>query len=267
MACLEEDTGARIWNLVSPERTDGFPKKTHMTHQRWGLCSSPTVDDDRVYVVTNGDDVLCLDVNGLSDGNDGAFQEEAEFMAGEGNDPLELQAADADIIWRYDIPRELNVAPHDVGSCSVLVLGDVVYTSTSNGIGRYRADAASDAVNPDAPAFIALDRHTGKLLGVDDTNISRNLFHAQWASPSHGQVDGRELLFLGGSDGFCYAFETLDSRGGASISVDAMRPIWKFDCNPSRFKQTPEGMPIEYAWGDLRSYKRREKLIREVSTE
>ncbi len=265
LACLDEATGERLWNLVSPERTEGFPMKTFVDEQRWGICSSPTIVGHRVYVISNGDDVLCLDLKGLSNGNDGPFQEEAVYMAGEGAAPITLSSTDADIIWRYDMPRELSVAPHDVGSCSVLVLGDVLYTSTSNGIGRYRADSVSDAVNPDAPAFIALNRHTGKLLAVDDTPISRDLFHAQWASPTHGRVNGKELVFLGGSDGFCYAFEVLDYRDGVPVSVRAMSPVWKFDCNPPHYKRRSDGMPIDYAWGDLRAYKRREKLVRDVT--
>ncbi len=216
LACLDETTGERIWNLVSPERTQGLPRQTFMEEQRWGICSSPTVDGDRVYIVTNGDDVLCLDVKGLRDGNDGPFEDEAQYMAGQGKTAIALQGTDADILWRYDIPGELGVAPHDLGSCSVLIHGDTVYTSTSNGIGRYdNPDAPSDAVNPDAPAFIALDKHTGALLAVDNTAISQDLFHAQWASPSMGRVENRDLILVGGSDGFCYAFEPIDEKKGA----------------------------------------------------
>ena len=151
--CLDETTGKRLWQLVVPERD--FPKGIYMTQQKWGICSSPTVDGDRVYVVTNGDDVLCLDAQGLANGNDGPFKDEAQFMSWPEEPPVELLPTDADILWRFDIPGELSVAPHDVASCSVLIHGDVLYTSTSNGVGIAHHEGA---VNPDAPSFIALDK-------------------------------------------------------------------------------------------------------------
>lgn len=40
LACLDEETGERIWNLVSPERTQGLPAGAFMRDQRWGICSS-----------------------------------------------------------------------------------------------------------------------------------------------------------------------------------------------------------------------------------
>ncbi len=263
LLCLDEATGERLWALACPERNWDLPPDTFMREQWCGICSSPTVDGDRVYVITNSDDLLCLDVNGLRDGNDGTFQDEAQYMVGPDNTPIVLQDTDADILWRYDIPKELNVAPHDVGSCSVLVHGDVVYTSTSNGIGMFeKIDDPINAVNPNAPAFIAVDKYTGALLAVDDTEISQNLFHAQWASPSVGQVGDRDLIFLGGSDGFCYAFEAFN---GESNITGKLRTVWKFDCNPPHYKQMPDGTPIEYGWGDYRDYERRAELNKSIA--
>ena len=263
LLCLDEATGERLWALACPERSWDLPSDTFMQEQWCGICSSPTVDGDRVYVVTNSDDLLCLDVNGLRDGNDGPFRDEAQYMVGPDNPPITLQDTDADILWRYDIPKELNVAPHDVGSCSVLVHGDVVYTSTSNGIGIFeKIDDPVNAVNPDAPAFIAVDKYTGALLAVDDTTISQHLFHAQWASPSVGRVSDRDLIFLGGSDGFCYAFEVVNRENN---TTGKLRTIWKFDCNPSHYKQMPDGTPIEYGWGDYRDYERRAELNKSIA--
>lgn len=262
VVCLDEATGETLWRLVSPERKEGFPfpRKTHMIQQHWGICSSPTVDGDRVYVVTNGADLLCLDVKGLKNGNDGPFQDEAAFMADEGEPTVELLPTDADILWRCDIPGELNVAPHDVGSCSVLIHGDVVYTSTSNGIGR---GSPVYAVNQAAPAFIALDKYTGAVLAVDDAKISERLFHAQWASPSAAEVGNKTQILLGGGDGVCYAFETLDYRGGKKSSgqpLTELKTVWQFDCNPPHYKKR-NGQRIYYFQGDERVYKtyRREK--------
>lgn len=263
LLCLDGATGERLWALACPERRWDLPPDTFMREQWCGICSSPTVDGDRVYVITNSDDLLCLDVNGLRDGNDGPFQDEAQYMVGPDMPPIVLQNTDADILWRYDIPKELNVAPHDVGSCSVLVHGDVVYTSTSNGIGMFeKIDDPVNAVCPDAPAFIAVNKYTGTLLAVDDTEISQRLFHAQWASPSAGRVGNRELIFLGGSDGYCYAFEALNGEGN---TTGKLRTVWQFDCNPEAYKRMPNGTLIEYAWGDYRDYERRAELNKNIA--
>lgn len=260
VVCLDEVSGRMLWQLVAPVRLDGFPPRTHMVQQRWGICSSPTADGDRVYVVSNGGDVLCLDVNGLTDGNDGPFQEEAQFMAGLSRPSVELKGTDGDILWRYDIPRELSVAPHDVASCSVLIHGDVLYTSTSNGIGT---GSPVYALNPAAPAFIALDKHTGQLLAVESEGISERLFHAQWSSPSLGRASGQGLILLGGADGVCYAFYPLvmqpdfsgDGTAGTSRRLTA---AWRYDCNPPHYKRR-NGKTIYYYQGDVRVYRNKRR--------
>ena len=81
--CLDEETGKLLWQLAIPKRPDSrLPEKTHFTHQHLGVCSSPTVDGDRVYVVTSAADIVCLDVNGQANGNDGPFLDEASYMVG-----------------------------------------------------------------------------------------------------------------------------------------------------------------------------------------
>jgi outer membrane protein assembly factor BamB len=265
LACLEESSGEVLWTLVSPERTRGFPPNTHMIHQRWGICSSPAVKDNRVYVITNGDDVLCLDVLGLADGNDGPFREEARYMSGEEAPTILLKNSDADIVWRYDIPRALSVAPHDVASCSPLIHENVLYASTSNGIGK---NSPVYALKRDAPAFIALDARTGTLLATEGEGISQRLFHAQWSSPSKGKVNGKTLVFLGGGDGVCYAFEALKPIPApkaipkgvyhAPNAPGALKLVWRYDCNPIHYRFR-NGKPVYFYQGDVRVYRNKQK--------
>ncbi len=251
LLCLDTQTGARLWHLVSPVRTEGFPPHTHMIHQRWGIASSPAVLGDRVYVVTNGDDLLCLDVNGLGNGNDGPFQDEAHFMAGEGRAPIVLSETDADIIWRYDIPRALDVAPHDTASSSPLLLDGLVYVTTSNGIGT---GSPVYALNREAPAFIAVDQTTGSFRGREQVGLSENLFHAQWGSATTMKVGEETLVLLGGNDGVCYAFEPLAPRGSETMVLR-----WRFDCNPPHYRRDTAGKRIYYYQGDERVYQRKRK--------
>lgn len=241
--CFDEQTGKLIWQLIVPQRTK-LPRPMHFGHQHLGICSSPTVDGDRVYLISCAGEVLCLDAKGQADGNDGPFQDEGRYMAGEDGEPVELCDRDGDIIWRYDPLLELGVCPHDAASCSPLVVGDFVYTSTSNGV-----DAAHESVlAPDAPSLIVLEKHTGRLVATDGEKIGHRLYHAQWSSPSSGEVGGQRLIFFGGGDGVCYAFEALRAVPAEPVTLSK---VWSYDCNPPHYKYR-DGQPIAYYDGDRR---------------
>src|SRR5690349_3495647 len=62
LACFDEKDGHFFWQLAVPKLTSG-------KHEDWeftGLCTSPAVDGDRVYAVTNRCEIVCLDAAGLS---------------------------------------------------------------------------------------------------------------------------------------------------------------------------------------------------------
>jgi outer membrane protein assembly factor BamB len=103
-------------------------------------------------------------------------------------------------------------------------------------------------VSPKAPALVALDKHTGRLLATEDEKISSRLFHCQWSSPSLGQVGGRTLIFFGGADGVCYAFEALTQVPEKPVHL---RKVWSYDCNPPSYRFR-DGKPIRYTDGDRR---------------
>jgi len=239
--CFEEATGKLLWQLVVPPRGN-VPKEWHFGYQKLGVCSSPTVEGDRVYVVTPGDEVLCLDVRGQANGNDGPFLDEGRYMVRPGDPPVELTPTDGDIIWRYDILDELKVIPHDVASCSIVVHGDFLYLSTSNGVNH----AHDRPMAPDAPAIIALNKRTGRLAAFENEGISKRMFHTQWSSPSLGKVGDKTLVFFGGTDGFCYAFEALDRMPAQPA---ALKKAWSYDCNPGEYRYR-DGKPINYLLGD-----------------
>jgi outer membrane protein assembly factor BamB len=241
--CRDEATGELLWQLVVPQRTK-LPPGSHFGHQHLGVCSSPTIEGDRAYVVSSAGDILCLDVDGLEDGNDGPFVDEGQYMVGPDQPPITLTETDADIIWRYDPIDELEVRPHDAASCSILLYGDTLYLSTSNGV-----DGPHEAVlSPSAPALIALDKQTGRLVAVEKAGISSRLYHAQWSSPSLGIVDGTPIVFVGGGDGVCYAFEALTAT---PEEVVPLQMVWSYDCNPPEYR-CPGGEPVGYYAGDKR---------------
>lgn len=241
--CFDEATGKPLWQLAVPPRKR-LPKDCHFPMQHLGTCSSPAVDGERLYVVTNTDEVLCLDVRGQANGNDGTFQDEGQFMAGPDRPGVSLRPSDGDIIWKYDVVTEAKVVPHDVASCAPLVHGDFLYLSTSNGV-----DTSHErALAPDAPAFIALEKNTGKLAAFENEGISRRMWHTQWGSPSLGRVGDKTLVFVGGTDGFCYAFEALSK---APAGPEPLKKAWSYDANPPEFRLR-DGKPIHYMSGDRR---------------
>jgi outer membrane protein assembly factor BamB len=197
-------------------------------------------------VVTNSCEILCLDVKGQADGNDGAFKDEATYIAGDKNPPVQLDKSDGDIIWKYDLLKDLGVCPHDVAACSVLVDGEILYCTSANGVNHEHAFC----LRPDAPSFIALDAKTGKLLATDTEDLGHRMWHCLWSPPTVGVVNGRKLVFFGGGDGICYAFEALTSVPAQPVHFTK---VWSYDCDPPNYRDPlGDGKPFNYYVGDKR---------------
>ena len=234
--CLDEKTGELIWQLNVPKLGTGKVSDWEFL----GICSSPAVEGDRVYLVTNRCEVICLDANGMADGNDGPYTDEGQYMAGPGNPPMEVTGKDADIIWVMNMIDECGVFPHNITSCSVMIVGDRIWTSTSNGVDYGHVATPS----PDAPSLIVLDKKTGALLGEEALGLSRRIFHSNWSSPAYLKTDETELAIFGGPDGFLYAFKPEPVMGEDGYGV--LEEAWRYDCNPPEYRML-DGKPIKYA--------------------
>ena len=223
LLCLEEKDGHLCWQLVIPKQSknpfDDWPQT--------GLVSPVTVEGDRVYLVSNRGEVLCLDLQGQANGNDGPYRDESRHMTRQGNPLLEVTATDADILWLFDMVAEVGIHTHDASHGSVLVHGPYLYVCSSNGVND--AHMQTPALN--APSLIVLDKATGRLVATDDEHIGPNIIHNTWSSPSLGVVNGRPLVFFCGGNAFCYAFEALrllrrpalPSYGGSGVSTAIRR--------------------------------------------
>jgi outer membrane protein assembly factor BamB len=235
LRCLNAEDGSLIWQLVVPRldvpramspNDDSALVSEDFDALDLGICSTPTVDGDRVYVVSNRCEVLCLDVAGQANGNDGPFKNEAIYSTD--GIMIPLRPGDGDILWRFDMLRDIPNFPHDAANCCILVHGDYLYVGTANGV------SFEKVVRPEAPALIVLDKHTGELVARDDTFIAPNLFHGQWSSPSLATVNGKDLVIYGGGDGRCYAFEALMDK---PTVPGYLNEIWSFDANPERYRK------------------------------
>ena len=201
MAFRESD-GKFLWQATSTKlaagRVNDWPEQ--------GICSSPAVVGDRLYYVSNRCELVCLDTEGFLDKeNDGPFSDE--------EDKAEI---DGDVIWKFDMIEELGVFPHNLATSSPLVVGDLVFICTSNGVDESHINIPV----PLAPSFIAVNRHTGELVWEDDSP-AENIVHGQWSSAAYGVVNGQPQVIFPGGDGYLYAFEP-----------ETGKKIWWFDCNP-----------------------------------
>ena len=204
MMCFDAKDGKFLWqhvlNKLESGQVNDWPKE--------GICATPTVENNRAYYVTNRCTVVCVDMNGFADGNQG-------FQGEKYNSPT-----DADIIWEFDMMKQAGVFPHNMSAGCPLIVGDILYTVTGNGVDEGHINIPA----PDAPSFIALDKNTGKLLWRSSLP-GKNIMHGQWSNPVYADIAGTRQVIFPGGDGVIYAFrpETGDL-------------IWKFDGNPKGTK-------------------------------
>jgi outer membrane protein assembly factor BamB len=200
MAFRESD-GKFLWQMVHDKLESGQVNDWPFQ----GICSSPTVDGDRLYYVSNRGEVVALDTEGFLDGeNDGLFTD--EVRAGE---------VDGDVVWSFDMIGQLDVFPHNMTSSSPAVYEDLVIVNTSNG-----RDEEGHLPSPHAPDLIALDKHTGELVWRASP-LGEQILHGQWSSPAVAEIDGVMQVVIGQGDGWVRGFE---------VTTGSM--LWEFDTNP-----------------------------------
>ena len=127
----------------------------------------------------------------------------------------------ADVVWRFDMLKELRVFPHNMSNCSMITADGMLFVCTSNGVDAGHLETPV----PRAPSFIAMDRVTGKVLW-EDNSPNDKILHAQWASPCYGVFDGQPQIIFPGGDGWVYSFAPRGDGTGKS------KLLWKFDANP-----------------------------------
>lgn len=236
LMCFDAATGAFLWQIARP-KIDSI-RFFDTAHSGW--TSTPAVDGDCVFAVSNRGEVMCLDLDGMADGNDGPFQHEERFLATKETPDWQCGPHDADIIWCFDMVEQLEVRQHDAANCSPLIHNGVVYVGTANGLGEEH----QKVFEPDAPTLIALDAQTGRLLATDGFNVAGDVVHGQWSSPTLGEVDGRPRVYYGAGNGVLYGFDSIE-RDQPSERVGTMKPVWQFNGQP----ETQTGPPSPFAPG------------------
>jgi|CXWL01.1.fsa_nt_gi outer membrane protein assembly factor BamB len=195
-------TGALSWQATHPKleagRVNDWPLQ--------GICSTPYVDGQYVYYVSNRAEVVAADVEGFRDGeNDGPFATETD-----------TSEIDADVVWKLDLIKQLDVFPHNLAASNPLVVDDLIYVTTGNGVDEGHINIPS----PDAPSFVAVDRRDGKVVWKSSLP-GDTILHGTWSNATYGVAKGRPQVIFAGGDGWVYSFEP---KTGTLL--------WKFDANP-----------------------------------
>ncbi len=201
MAFRESD-GTFLWQSTH----DKLPAGRVNDWPQQGICSTPFVEQDRLYYVSNRCEIVCIDSEGFLDGeNDGPILDETD-----------ASEIDGDLVWTYDMIDQLDVFPHNLATCSPVGVGDLLFVITGNGVDEGHVHIPS----PFAPSFIAVNKNTGQLVW-ESALPGEGILHGQWSNPAYAVIDGVPQLIMPGGDGWVY-----------SLEPESGNLIWKFDCNP-----------------------------------
>jgi outer membrane protein assembly factor BamB len=202
LMCFRESDGEFLWQHANEKLAAG--RVNDWPYQ--GVCSSPLVEGDVVYYVTNRCELVALDAKGFRDGqNNGPYTDE-KFKT----------EKDADIIWKFDMMEEVGSQPHNMSNSSPVSYGDLIYVSTSNGQDESHVNIPS----PKAPSIIAVNKKTGKLVW-EDNSVGDRILHGQWSSPAVGKIGDVVQVVIGQGDGWVRGYEAVSGK-----------KLWEFDANP-----------------------------------
>ena len=128
---------------------------------------------------------------------------------------------EADVIWSFNMMEKLGTSQHNMCSCSVTALGDMLFVNSSNGVD----DSHLVISAPNAPSFIAMDKNTGEVYWTDNSP-GKNILHGQWSSPAVATIGGVPQVIFGGGDAWLYSFKADKGVNGKP------ELLWRFDANP-----------------------------------
>jgi outer membrane protein assembly factor BamB len=202
LMAFRESDGQFMWQAVHDKLAAG--RANDWPFQ--GICSSPLVENGVVYYMSNRGELMAVDLDGFRDGqNDGPFKDEKL-----------TREVDVDILWKFDMMDELGVSQHNMANASPVVFENLILVNTSNGQDESHVNVPS----PKAPAIIAVDKTTGKLVW-EDNSVGERILHGQWSSVAIGKVGDVVQAVVGQGDGFARGYEAKTGK-----------KLWEFDLNP-----------------------------------
>jgi beta-lactamase regulating signal transducer with metallopeptidase domain/outer membrane protein assembly factor BamB len=180
-----------------------------------GITASPYVAGNRLWVVTNRSEVVCMDTEGFHDGED-----DGPLLDGPGSRSLEAGDSQprkrADVVWTVDLMKTFGSYPHNHSDCTITSDGRLLFIVVPNGVDHTHRNVPA----PNAPSFVALDAETGVIVWTN-RDRENQILHAQWSSAAYGEFGGVRQVICPSGSGWLFG---LDATTGETL--------WKFDCNP-----------------------------------
>jgi outer membrane protein assembly factor BamB len=197
LMCFRESDGKFLWQYASP-RLPSFVNDT----PSGGLGSTPHVEGDRLWLITNRCETACFDIG-----------------------PLQRGTGLPKLLWKVDMVKEFGIFPHGFSMSGGLISSiaadaERVYAVTNNGVDEGHINIPA----PDAPSLVAFDKKTGRAVWRDNSP-GKNILHEQISSPLVIEVKGKTQVLVGQGDGWLRAFE-----------ANTGRLVWKCDLNPKGAK-------------------------------
>lgn len=192
LMAFRESDGEFLWQHTNTKLASG--RANDWPFQ--GVCSSPMVEGDVLYYVTNRSEIVALDTHG-----DGAKH--------------------AKVIWKFDMMEEVGSEPHNMSNSSPVSFGDLLFVSTSNGQDESHVHIPS----PNAPAIIAVNKKTGKL-EWEDNPVHDKILHGQWSSAAVGKVGDVVQVVIGQGDGYVRGYEALTGKRLWWFDMNPKESVW-----------------------------------------
>jgi outer membrane protein assembly factor BamB len=192
LMCFRESDGKFLWQHTNVKLVAG--RANDWPYQ--GVCSSPLVEGDRLYYVSNRCELVCLDTHGDGNGN-------------------------AKVIWKFDMMEEVGSEPHNMSNSSPVSYGDLVFAGTANGQDESHVHIPS----PRAPSMIAVNKQTGKLVW-EVNNVGERILHGQWSSPSVGKIGDVVQVVMGEGDGWVRGYEALSGKKLWEFDLNPKDSVW-----------------------------------------
>jgi outer membrane protein assembly factor BamB/precorrin-6B methylase 2 len=193
LMCFRERDGKFLWQYVSPRLGEIWQDTP-----RGSMGSTPLVEGERLWLITNRCETLCFDIGPLSRG-DGVPK----------------------VLWKVDMIRQFGVKPF----APIMAAGytpspaadsERIFAVTGNGVERDYVTLLA----PNAPSLVCFDKKTGATLWTD-ASPGKDILHSQRSSPLVVEIEGRTQVIVGQGDGWLRSFEAKTGK-----------LIWKCDLNP-----------------------------------
>jgi outer membrane protein assembly factor BamB len=190
--CFRESDGEFLWQHTNAKLAAG--RANDWPFQ--GVCSSPLVEGDNVYYVSNRCELVCLDAKG--DGQGGAK-----------------------VLWKFDMMEEVGSQPHNMANSSPVAHEDLLFIGTSNGQDESHVHVPS----PRAPSIIAVSKSTQKLIW-EDNSVGENILHGQWAAPAVGRIGDVVQVVHPQGDGWVRGYEALTGKKLWEFDTNPKDSVW-----------------------------------------